>query len=159
MMSFSPWSVAPRKPCFFAEAVSGAVAEYVEMQRMIEVGQVEVAAAGDAVGEKVAALEFQRGEHAVLQAHVEVLVGVALDGKVGIPEELEADDVARVFEVDENADLLTGFWLERALDEVVEAEGRIRARGDLLGNGHGWKRGFARRRAAILHRSGGHASW
>ena len=87
------------------------------------VGQVEIAAAGDLVGEEIAAGEVQFLEGAVLKAAVEDLVGMALDGEGGVFEEGEIGDVEGVLEVDEDGNAFSALGLEDGGQQAGQAEG------------------------------------
>jgi hypothetical protein len=71
-----------------------------------------------------------------------MLVRVALDGQVRIFQETKIDDVAGIFEIDQDADLLSGFRRECPADERGEVEWRVGADGDLFGDGHDFVTGF-----------------
>ena len=72
-------------------------------------GQIEVAAAGDLVGEQIAACQLQFRQPAVFQSLIKHIIRVALDGQALVLEEREIRDPARVRQVDENGDALPGF--------------------------------------------------
>lgn len=88
------------------------------------VGEVEVAAAGDGVGEQIAADQTELLEHALTQALVEDVVGVALDLEGWVGEEGEIAYVLRVGEIDEEADALAGGGGEDGGEQSGEVEWR-----------------------------------
>src|SRR6516225_7642981 len=59
-------------------------ADFVALRCDRQVRQVKVAPTGDRVGKQVATLEFQLAEHPILQASVEDLVGMSLNGQVRV---------------------------------------------------------------------------
>ena len=88
------------------------------------VGQVEIAAAGHFVGVDLAAFEAELVEDAVFQTLVEDIVRFFLHGEAGVLQEFEVLDIARVFEVDEDADALAGLGFESLLEQTAQTEGR-----------------------------------
>ena len=92
------------------------------------VRQFAVAAAGDFVSEQVAVFQPQFPEHAAAQHLVKILHRVPLDRPFRIGEKLKIAHVARVFEIDQNADALAGFRVENGAEQPREAEWREGAR-------------------------------
>ena len=88
------------------------------------VGQIEIAAAGDFVGEKFAAGHVQALEAAFIQAAIENFVGVALDIEGGIFQEGEIDHVLRVFQVDQDGHAFASLGFKNGGEQAIQAEGR-----------------------------------
>ena len=89
-----------------------------------EVGQVEVAAAGDLVGEHLAAGQAEFCEDAVAQALVKSVVGDALDGQLGIGQKSVILHAVRVLEVDQHGDPLAGRRRKNGAQQPRQAERR-----------------------------------
>ncbi len=87
-------------------------------------GKVEVAAAGDLIGEEITGGDSPVAQHASTNALVKDLVGVALDGESRVVEEGEVLDLCRIGEVDEDRDPVTGAKGEDGIEEAVEIESR-----------------------------------
>lgn len=87
-----------------------------------EVGHIEVAAGGLCVGEHVSAFESEFFEDTVVEAFVEVVVGLALDFALGVGEEGHAARLGEVREVDEDANLATEGGFEDGAEEFGETE-------------------------------------
>jgi len=111
-------------------------AEFAAIEGNGKVRQVEVAAASDGIGEDFAPLKFELCQGAVFQGLINVGDGVVLDGESGILKKLEVRDVLRIFEIDEDTDLLSRRGGEGGPEEFSQAERRKLACGGLLGDGH-----------------------
>ena len=86
------------------------------------VGQVQVAAAGDLVGEHLPAAKTQFRQDPVLQALVEHVVRVTLNGQRGVLQKGESCDLLRIRQVDQDADALARFGFEHGLEQSRKAE-------------------------------------
>ncbi len=87
-------------------------------------GEIEVAAACDFVGKQFATREIKFGDGCVVKSLVDGLVGVALDGKIGVFEKGEGLDIAGIFQVDEDANFFPGLWVEDSFEEASEVKWR-----------------------------------
>ena len=87
-------------------------------------GEIEVTTAGDFVGKEFATRELEFGDGGVVETLVDGLVGVALDGQIGVFEKVEGLDIAGIFQVDEDADFFPGLRVEDSLEEASEVKWR-----------------------------------
>jgi hypothetical protein len=93
------------------------------------------------VGEHVTAFESEFFEDAVVEAFVEVVVGLALDFAFGVVKEGHAVRLSEVGEVDEDADLATEGGFEDGAEESGEAEfGELAEISGFLNSGRGGHR-------------------
>jgi hypothetical protein len=93
------------------------------------------------VGEHVTAFESEFFEDAVVEAFVEVVVGLALDFAPGVGEESHAACFGEVGEVDEDADFATEGGFEDSAEESGEAEfGELAEISGFLNSGRGGHR-------------------
>jgi hypothetical protein len=93
------------------------------------------------VGEHVTAFESEFFEDAVVEAFVEVVVGLALDFAFGVVKEGHAACFGEVGEVDEDADLATEGGFEDGAEESGEAEfGELAEISGFLDSGRGGHR-------------------
>ena len=97
-------------------------AHFPAVRRDGAVRQVEVAAAGFLVGEKLASNQAKLGHHAVVQRLVKRVMRVALDGESLVAEERPAIGQAEFGQVDENADTLARSGAERVAQQASETE-------------------------------------
>jgi hypothetical protein len=105
-------------------------------RRDSEIGEVEVAAAGDFIGEDVTSGETKFLHRPTLKSLIKMSDRISLDREIGILQKLEVDDVAGIFKIDEDADFLAWFGFKGGFQQPREAERRKSTGGDLLGNGH-----------------------
>jgi hypothetical protein len=115
---------------FQRQLVAGAVPDFV--------GEVEVGAAGDLVGEHLAAAHPELGEGTVLEAAVEDLVGLFLDRVAVLVEEGEIlHQGGGIREVGQDANAAAFGRQEHGAEQADEVEGRelafFRVEQDVLG--------------------------
>jgi hypothetical protein len=113
-------------------------AEAVPLHVHALIGQVQIAAAGLHIGVHLTALERELLHHAILQSIVEVLAGTALDGTGRILQESQVLGLAKVRQINEDADLAAKGRLENRVQKSVEVKfGELAAIGRGLDSGHG----------------------
>lgn len=87
------------------------------------VGKIEVAAAGDLVGENFSTGETELGQDGVVEAFVENIVSVALDAVVRVFKVGPLGDFFRIVEIDEDSDSFPRGWIENGGEKAVELKG------------------------------------